>query len=86
MKAKIKTEVEVEIELPYFFKSSGTYAILSENLAISIYDSITIFSHASSISQHLDGSQEEITAEDFTRKYDEVLESLQTLKSNFITK
>lgn len=89
MKATITvtTKKEVEIEFPFFFKSTGYYAMLSETSAISIYDNINLFSHASSISQNMDDENyKEITVEEFTLVYDAKIEQLQSLKSNFFTK
>ena len=82
----VTTPQEVEIEFPFFFKNAGYYAMLSENKAISIYDTISLFNHASSIAQNIDGSHEVITAEEFTRVYDAKIEELQSLKSQFFTK
>jgi hypothetical protein len=77
---------ELEIEFPFFFKNAGYYAMLSEDKAISIYDTISVFKYASSIAQNIDGSHEVITAEEFTRVYDAKIEVLQSYKSNFFTK
>jgi hypothetical protein len=82
----VTTPQEVEIEFPFFFKNVGYYAMLSENKAISIYDTITLFNHASSIAPNIDGSHEVITAEEFTRVYDSKIEVLQSFKSQFFTK
>ena len=82
----VTTPQEVEIEFPFFFKSSGYYAMINENCAISIYDTISMYKHASSIAQNIDGSHEVITAEEFTRVYDSKIEELQSLKSQFFTK
>jgi hypothetical protein len=82
----VTTPQEVEIEFPFFFKSSGYYAMLNEKLAISIYDTISVYQNASSIAQNIDGSHEVITAEEFTRVYDSKINDLQQFKSQFFTK
>lgn len=82
---KQTTEVEVEINLPYFFTSVNEvhYAVLSENLAIQVgSNSINAFSYPSAaFANHLGST--EITAEQFTAEYDKVLSKLGELKSEF---
>jgi len=87
MKVKVKqtTEVEREIELPVFFKTdTGSVHHVSEERTVRVWnDSISFIPYASPT--FLDTEIEIITAEEFTRVFDERIEQLQSLKSNFFT-
>lgn len=85
MKIKTTEQVnkEIEIELPYFYKSKyGVFgAILSENMQIEICGSMTIATFNTPIA--IDKTSIQITPEEFAREYDKTLEYLQSLKSKF---
>lgn len=87
MKVKVKqtTEVEVDLKFPLFFNHNGLLmAILNEKESIYITsDSITQTSTQILLEYYNDSEQ--ITAEEFTRVFDERIEQLQSLKSHFFT-
>lgn len=79
---------EVDLNLPLFFKrpsSGGYFAILSETSSVCVRSrEVTHYEYHEPVSQHLQDSESvEITAEEFTRIFDERIEQLQSLKSQF---
>ena len=81
-----KTEVEIEILFPAFFKVKDHnvyYALLSEEMALSVYSSSISTTSPYAL---IDSCDIEITAEEFTRVFDERIEQLQQFKSQFFTK
>ena len=84
MKVKVKqtTEVEVEISLPYFYKAGRkTVAILKEDLQIHCSWGTDFIIYNTFI--EISSEQSQITAEEFTRVFDERIEQLQSLKITF---
>lgn len=80
------TETEVEITLPYFLKTpaSGTYvAVLGERKCIIVRDYEISSPDYNGCNYFEDADHIEITAEEFTRRYDRILEHLQSFKSQF---
>ena len=80
-------EAEIEVKFPSFYKAETEgvyYALLSERQAIALYGDKNI-SYSSSIAL-IDSCHEEITAEEFTRKFDIALETIQSFKSQFFNK
>lgn len=87
MKVKVKftQDYEREITFPSFFKANGCeiyYCALDEKTAVAIYSDCITKSTPSAIAGYDD---EEITPEQFTKKFDERIEQLQSLKSHFFT-
>jgi len=85
IKLKVETEIEKEIIFPYFLKmDSGTYvAYLNEDKTLIVRDS-SIDWYSQFMETYIGDSEHiEITAEEFTRRYDRMLEFLQSFKSQF---
>ena len=88
IKTKKTTEVEIELDLPYFFKKESSDSVHANLVGKTIRiwsNQITIHNYESD-SFLTDDDNTQITAEEFTRIFDERIEELQSLKSNFITK
>lgn len=82
---QIIDEVEIDFQLPYFFKmGSGTYgAVLEERNSVLVGETeIRTLRYGCDIYLS-DPEHIEITAEEFTRKFDRVLEGIQSFKSQF---
>lgn len=82
---QIIDEIELDFKLPYFFKmTSGTYgAVLAEkqSLLVRVHE---IDAPKHNLDMYLsDPEHIQITAEEFTRKFDKVSEHLQSFKSQF---
>ena len=89
VKTKVTTEVETEIELPYFMKrvTGNLFAILTNDKALKIENGLVSTHYPESVSQFIgDGETVQITAEEFTTAYDNAIEQLQSLKTLFFTK
>lgn len=85
MKFKTKqfTEVEIEIELPYFMKrvTGNIFAILSNDKALKIENGIITTHYPESVTQFIgDGETNQITAGEFITAFDAAIEQLQSLK------
>lgn len=88
MQIEIITKKTKEVELPFFFKSeSGIhYAILKEDLGIAIYSpDLSITKYPDIYLKNFTDTATKITAEEFTKRYDEVLEVFQSIKLLFFT-
>lgn len=85
IKLKVETEIEKEITFPYFLKmDSGTYvAYLNECKTLIVRDSSIDWYSQFMETYICDADHIEITAEEFTRRYDRMLEFLQFFKSQF---
>lgn len=87
IKTKQTVEVEMEIELPYFLKrTTGNYfGIISNDKALKITEDGKIeHIYPESVSQFIeDGDSVQVSAGEFTRIFDERIEQLQSLKSQF---
>jgi len=82
-------EVEKEIKLPIFLKrvTGSYYGLLSDDNAIK-FDSVSIEKTITNVVVQWIGDSDtvEITAEEFTTAFDNTLEQIQQLKSQFFTK
>lgn len=90
IKKQTVTETEVEIKLPYFLKvpDTGTHVgYINENQCIVVREkSIEYYNQ---LMEHYfeDPTSIEVNAEEFTRKFDRVLEGIQNLLNHsFLTK
>ena len=85
IKKQTVTETEVEITLPYFLKmDSGTYvAYLNEDKTLIVRDN-SIDWYSQFMENYIcDAEHIEITAEEFTRRFDRIVEHLNSFKSQF---
>jgi len=84
---ELTTKHEVEINLPYFFKTDtgSCHAILKDN-TVRVWSDTVSFLNYPSYNLLCDSGNTEITAEEFTRAFDARIEQIQQLKSQFFTK
>lgn len=86
IKTKQTTEIEVEIELPYFFKlPTGSCHAIFEDKTVRVWNDTVSYEEIPSDALLNESGIVQITAKEFTRAFDERIEQLQSLKSHFFT-
>jgi len=81
---EVTTKREVEINLPYFFKTDtgSCHAILEKN-TVRVWSDTISFLNYPSYNLLTDNGNAEITAEEFTMAFDARMDEIQQLKSEF---
>ena len=81
---EVTTSKEVEINLPYFFKTDtgSCHAILEKN-TVRVWSDTISFLNYPSYNLLTDSGNSEITAEEFTIAFDARMDEIQQLKSEF---
>lgn len=81
---EVTTKREVEINLPYFFKTdTGSCHAILENNTVRVWSDTISFLNYPSYNLLTDNGNAEITAEEFTMAFDARMEQIQQLKSEF---
>lgn len=82
---EVTTKREVEINLPYFFKTDtgSCHAILEKN-TVRVWSDTISFLNYPSYNLLTDNGNAEITAEEFTMAFDARMDEIQQLKSEFL--